>query len=257
MKLGKYYMNWLKLQLRNICQIKITDIFKRNHEKTTMQKIPSINNGKLPNEHYNAMLGFWLPTDTPYGNFSLKLMKISSRVDEVNRAIAEVYTSWEIINANQMLPIGLYDKHVFATEKAVYHMRRLCDELISLIWCLSRWESGNGVWPVKIVTDSIGGALNPKMDDLAILEVFKKHESILLTLNEISNAFKHSFINTDHSLLGKVEPCVHALGLKKNALASDTEFYNVAMFQLVTDFDKMYQDAFGWLKVFSSRSIKK
>jgi hypothetical protein len=250
-------MNWLKLQLRNICQIKISDILKHNHKKTIMRKVPIINNGKLPNEPYNATLGFWLPTYTPYGNFTLKLMKISSRVDEVNRSVAESYELWEIIKTNQMLPVGLYDKHVFAMEKAIYHMRRLCDELISLVWCLSKWERDKGVWPEKIAIDCIYGALNSKDDELDVIDVFKKHKEILQTLNDIANAFKHSFINTDHNLLGTNEPCVHALGLKNNILSFGSVFHNVSMFQLVSAFDKMYQDAFGWLKLFSSRHIKK
>jgi len=32
--------------------------------------------GKSPEDSYNAGLGFRLPPDTPYGNLSLKLMKL-------------------------------------------------------------------------------------------------------------------------------------------------------------------------------------
>ncbi len=44
-----------------------------------------IDNGKSPDEPYNASLGFWLPPDTPYGNFGLKLMKLCDRIDKANR----------------------------------------------------------------------------------------------------------------------------------------------------------------------------
>lgn len=212
--------------------------------------IPIVNNGKQPDEAYNASLSFWLPVDTPYGNFTLKLMKISGRIDDINRCIIESYAFWEVSRKNQMLPLSIFERHVFATEKVVYHMRRTCDELISLIWCLSNWEELNE-WPQEIDTDDIFSALDSKQNNPAILTVFSIHSDMMHTLNNISNAFKHSFINTDLSLLGANEPCIHALGLKQNKLNSQAAFHNVSLPQLIIDFDKMYQDAFNWLKNFS------
>jgi hypothetical protein len=49
----------------------------------------SIDNGKSPGEPYNVGLAFWLPTDSPYGNFNLKLMKLCQRLDEANRRLID------------------------------------------------------------------------------------------------------------------------------------------------------------------------
>lgn len=220
-----------------------------------MQHIPKVSNGKLPNEPYNVNLGCWLPADTPYGNFSLKLMKISSRIDRINLHIQDAYRAWNAITADlpRMILPAVFDQQVYSMEEAVYNMRRICDELISLVWCLSEWEIKNE-WPKKIGKDCIGVALNGSRDDSAVNKVFSPHYELLKTLNNVSNAFKHSFINTDHTLIGKNEPCIHALGLERNELAFKPKFYNVSISQLVNDFDKMYQDAFSWVKVFSSKN---
>ena len=56
--------------------------------------IPQIANGKSPDEPYNACLGFWLPPDSPYGNLTLKLMKLCERLDEANRRLRDSWTFW-------------------------------------------------------------------------------------------------------------------------------------------------------------------
>ena len=59
-----------------------------------MRSVPIINNGKKPDEPYNARLGFWLPAATPFGNFQLKLLKLSQRIDETNRRLREAFEFW-------------------------------------------------------------------------------------------------------------------------------------------------------------------
>jgi len=53
-----------------------------------------IDDGKSPDEPYDARLGFWLPPNSPYGNFSIKLMKLRERRDEANRRLAESCDFW-------------------------------------------------------------------------------------------------------------------------------------------------------------------
>ncbi|GEM_PF-3669480 len=108
-----------------------------------------IDNGKKPDEPYNAALGFWLPPDSPYGNFQLKYMKIIQRLDEANRKINESLYFWNNCRVKGILPTGALERHVFANEEAIYMLRRAADELVSLIWCLSEHEE-NGNYPNKI-----------------------------------------------------------------------------------------------------------
>jgi hypothetical protein len=99
-----------------------------------------IQNGKKPDEPYNACLSFWLPPDSPYGNLQLKQMKLCMRLDEANRRLRDSYRFWRIAVKPGIISPNPYEQHVFSTEEAIYLMRRATDELISMIWCLNEFE---------------------------------------------------------------------------------------------------------------------
>jgi len=59
------------------------------------KKVKLIENGKKPEKLHNASLGYWLPPNSPYGNFQLKFRKIIQRLDEANRKIIDSYKFWQ------------------------------------------------------------------------------------------------------------------------------------------------------------------
>lgn len=209
-----------------------------------------IENGKKPNEPYNAILSFWLPPDSPYGNLQLKHMKIIQRLDEANRRISDSWQFWNYCQTGGIIQIGAYERHIFSNEEVVYMLRRAADELISLIWLLSRFEIDK-VYPKKIEIDCLGAVINNKQN---CHEAFSEHIEIMVILNDISNAFKHSFINSDHTLLGAEEPRVHALGLKYNKLNSEPAFYDYSLLQLVKEYNAFYNSCVKWLSSYSERN---
>lgn len=219
-----------------------------------------IQNGKKPDEPYNACLSFWLPPDSPYGNLQLKQMKLCMRLDEANRRLRDSYRFWRIAVKPGIISPNPYEQHVFSTEEAIYLMRRATDELISMIWCLNEFEKLRE-YPKKIEIDSIGALLGrierQSSKDSQILEIFEPHRGILKALNEISNAFKHSFINSDITLIGRDEPCIHALALRYNKLESNAEFHNVTLQQIVAEYNSFYKEAMQWLMEFSKRNNSK
>jgi hypothetical protein len=210
-----------------------------------------IENGKMPDEPYNATLGFWLPPDSPYGNFQLKYMKIIQRLDEANRKIAESHHFWREWRSEGILPIGALERHVFANEEAIYMLRRAADELVSLVWCLSKYEE-DGHYPSKIKVDCLGAVV--AQDENARHEAFSPHLELMSNLNDIANAFKHSFINSDHTILGSEEPRIHALGLAYNKLSSEPEFYDVLLTTLIEKYNEFYKSCVSWLESFSERN---
>ena len=72
-------------------------------------------------------------------------------------------------------------------------------------------------------------------------------------LNEISNAYKHSFINSEVTLLGRDEPVVFALALKYNRLDKSPQFHSVALSDVVQQFSGFYERAVGSIAQLSSR----
>lgn len=204
-----------------------------------------IDNGKKPNEPINASLFFWLPPHTPYGNLQLKLIKVCQRIDEANRRIINSFNFWEEAKNNPFA----YERHYFANEQAIYLIRKTSDEIISIIYCLNYWKNNNKNYPTKIKLDCIGAIL--KYNNENTLVPFRDNIDILKLLNEISNAFKHSFINSDITLIGKNEPCVQALALDHNDLSNQPEFYCVTLEKIILGFNKFYNDSIIWLNSFS------
>lgn len=96
-------------------------------------------------------------------------------------------------------PVDHGTRHHFASEEAVNMLRRTNDELVSLLWFIKA-RLDDGVSPEKLAVDTIYDVL-----DLDWI-VFECHRPLLNTLNEVTNAHKHSFIQSDLSIVGEQEP---------------------------------------------------
>ena len=214
-----------------------------------------IDNGKSPSELYNASLGFWLPPDSPYGNLTLKLMKLCERIDEANLRLTESCAFWEQARADGTPPNNASQRHTYANEQAIYLLRRSADEMIALICCLYKWEA-NHIYPRRIKIDSIGTLLL-RLEQFPDqhLKPCSQHVPLLTVLNEISNAFKHSFVNSDISIIGRDEPLIFALSLDDNRLVSGTKFHSVSLLWLAKAFTDFYKDCMDWLRAFSQRNL--
>ena len=206
--------------------------------------------GKMPEEPFNAALGFWLPPSTPYGNFTLKLFRIFERLDEANRRLQESSRFWSLAVAEN-IHVNAFQRHSLATEEAIYMMRRAADEIISLIWCLSECEKSKE-YPDRITIDCIGSALS--QDSKERHEIFTNHEGILVKLNDISNAHKHSFIQSDINLIGRDEPVVYALALTRNRLDRQAQFHSVSLSSIATAYTEFFRESLEWMRGYSARN---
>jgi hypothetical protein len=85
-----------------------------------------------------------------------------------------------------------------------------------------------------------------------VKNLFAPYEGYLFMLNEVANAFKHSFINTDMTVVGAEYPVVYALALDRNKLSSKPQFYSVSFAVLVEEFSKLYKPTMqiiqGWAR---------
>ena len=183
----------------------------------------------------------WLPVDTPYGNLSLKFATVWQRIGQANLRLQESYTHWE-----QLVALRLSDgvdhgsRHRFATEEAVFMLRRAADEMVALIWLLQTRLSTDE-YPSVVKIDSISGAL------VGNWLPFEDRRWLLDTLNRISNAHKHSFIQSDLNVAGAAEPCVSTLALDRNRLSQEAVFQNVSLAELADEFTLFVRDAVGEL----------
>ncbi|TFD63729.1 hypothetical protein [Cryobacterium sp. Hb1] len=203
--------------------------------------------GKPFDQFINAAEGFWLPADTPFGNFQSKLFKIFERLGHANRRLEESAANWSVFVALDQ-PGGNNPgaAHKYATEEAVFMIRRAADELVSLVWILHE-RLARGTYPERVNVDSVGGAIN--FDN----SLFKQHLATLTLLNNVANAQKHSFVDSDLHILGRDEPCVTALGLKSNSLNNVPVLYVVSLDGLTRDFNAFLLGSLGYVRTASEQ----
>ena len=215
-----------------------------------MRDIPQIDNGKKPLQPLNVVHFIWLPSNTPYGNLLLKGMNIVRRIDRVNLEVGRVFTSYvhpskEDINNTQQDLL----EHQFYAEQVVYWLRKTADELISLAYVIEEWNR-TGKWPMSVRIDSIANLKRNPSEELR--QLFAPHSAFLTTLNEIANAFKHSFINTDMTVVGSEYPMVFALALKGNKLSETPQFYSVDFAEMVEAFSRFYKQVMDTIQRWSN-----
>jgi len=202
--------------------------------------IPQIDNGKEPLQPFNVVHMIWLPSNTPYGNLLLKGNNIVRRLDRANLEIRRVFDSF-VHPSTEDINNPLQDilEHQFYAEQVVYWLRKTADELISLAYVIDEWNRTGG-WPKSVKIDCIDGLKGSCSEQLQHL--FRPHEAFLFSLNEVANAFKHSFINTDMTVAGTEYPVVFALSLKRNKLSEPAVFHSVSFGEMVTSFSRLYKE---------------
>ncbi len=214
--------------------------------------VPQIDNGKQPLEPINIVHIPKLPSNTPYGNLFLKGMNIVRRLDRVNLEIERVFRTYVHPKNQQSLdPPQDILEHQFYAEQVVYWLRKTADELIFLVYAISEWKN-NGAWPNAIKVDSIAGLdHSPPQEVKALFAPYKRY---LFTLNEVANAFKHSFINTDMTVVGANDPVVFALALYRNRLSNKPKFYSVSFKDIVQEFSKLYKPTMETIQTWAAQA---
>lgn len=214
---------------------------KNGSRFNSIKEVPFINCGKQPGECMHVMHLLPLPSSTAYGNLTLKWWKIVQRLEHVNVRIKELNLrhrlKYEAIAGNHLYQ-GLMDELMTADE-VVFWLRRTVDELISLNY-LKETFLASGKMPSKIKIDCISNLLD---QDKMLCALKERHSDFLTELNEVSNAHKHSFINSDINYVGSEESHVFAVALERNDLKNKPKFYAVPVRKIVESFNLFYEDA--------------
>jgi hypothetical protein len=206
-----------------------------------MSTAPQIEIGKTPNEHLHVKHMLPLPADTPFGNLSLKYTRIVERLDHVNLAVQKTFANFDAAKGRDFF--GDLTEHILLAEEVIYWLRKTADELIGLLNVLAHRES-TGSYPSRVDPDSIGALLTGKH----VPQALTAHLGFLGTLNDVANAYKHSFVNSDLSLIGRHEPIVFALALKWNNLANPPQFHAVPLRDVVVQFNAFFLSVVGELR---------
>jgi hypothetical protein len=157
---------------------------------------PQINAGKKPQQSLNISQLLPLPSNTPFGNLFLKYLKIASRIDRINLLIQDIFLNFFSLAHQSEGGSEDFFRHQVIAEEVIYWLRKTADELISMQYILHVQEQ-TGQFPNKIEVDCVGLLNHKNAQDFK--QNFLVHLKFLDTLNEVSNAYKHSFINSELS----------------------------------------------------------
>ncbi|MES2437136.1 MAG: hypothetical protein V4519_03910 [Patescibacteria group bacterium] len=215
--------------------------------------IPFINNGKRPYDQptiSNSHL-FYLPPNTPYGNLTLKVSKILQRLDLINIKIT-VLNEWHERNlieltSSDFISYNPINDHSLSDE-ITFWLKRTTDELISLLY-IKDFYIANEEFPDILKVDCIGALINePSQLARNIKSKYSGHISFLEILNDIANAHKHSFVNSDMNVTSLSEPQVFALTLPRNSLKNQPQFLHVHVREIIEKFNIFYGETTSELR---------
>jgi hypothetical protein len=209
-----------------------------------MNNIPLLEALKPYKEQFNVKYDLPLPTNTPFGNLLLTYSEIVVRTECLNELITNLYIGFtahcELVKAR-----GGWSnpdegfKHRFEIEQVFYWLHKTADEVISLVYILNYFEKYDK-YPTKINTSCIGDFIKSgdHFDDS-----LDKHLKLLRILNSVSNAYKHSIMNTQlNAYRGRDEPVVFAYLLKYNDLKNMPQYHNVSLRAVINAFNSFLID---------------
>lgn len=129
-------------------------------------------------------------------------------------------------------------------------MRRAADKFVTLTAVLEeRLETGS--YPTKPRYDSVGTAFDKNGNPKA--ELWAAHAWLLQTLNDLANAHKHSFVDSDTTVVGQLKPCATALHLPRNdSERHEARVYVVGLDDLATAFAPFLADVMAHLRRLTS-----
>lgn len=197
-----------------------------------------------------------------WGNLSNKVLFIFSRLDYLNDILVSICEKVEIYNINLKKRNGLTTNKVKISPyieiiHVVSDLRMIVDELIALLYIVEKREV-LGDYPNKIELECIGDLLGKwhenKFDDV---NFFIDYKIFLKNVNDITNTYKHSFIN-DHIIFYRQleKPTVYAIrnfnkefDIRKNKLIA------IPLEDIVNDFNIMFKEYRVLLKKMTYKQI--
>lgn len=223
-----------------------------DREYANKQNIPLIECFKPFERHSHVTNSFWLPPESDFGNLTLSLFNIIDRLDLINIEIIKLYKIFFFHKTrrekgNYMISTRKSAEQPFLTEQIIYWLRKTADEFISIIWIL-KYYIENQVYPDQIKIESIGKHLHSE----ELLQELGQFNNFLKTLNNISNAYKHSLTNSQISAYrGEEEPLVFAYNLPHNDRKKRADFYAIKFREIIEEYKKFTEECKNILENYS------
>lgn len=191
----------------------------------------------------NSSLGW----SEKWGHLDQKFIFILHRINYLNDLTESIYS---VVKDNRKKLVN----HEYISGKdnvrpyieiihLVNDVRMIVDELISLL-CISEYKTKFGNYPDKIKISSIGEFIeSSKNDDNTYLIFFNEYLDYLKTINEISNSYKHSFINSEILFYRQKEyPIILAGKNQYNKITNQRVLIAENLENFIENFNKLFQN---------------
>lgn len=210
--------------------------------KEYRKKYLLIDTGKEIIENFNvALIPNFNGYKDPYVDEQLKFMRLITDLDVVNQNIIESNEIWGKIKNSENLDVQIYNTYKYKRlnklhEYIVFDLKHFIDETIATISIIKGFVKDN-----KVYISSIGAYLSkkePNFNDFNnFLDLFQK-------LDDLSNSYKHSYANSDLSVIGRDENCFISLYSKYNDFDNNPIPYVISMDYIICEFNKFYKFSF-------------
>jgi hypothetical protein len=193
------------------------------------------------------VIGIDLPIEGHFGNFNLTYVEMCIRLDHVNTQILSLFR--DFYSFKKVVDGGYYGdpdnitiKLKLRTEEVVYWLRKTADQIISLLYILG-YKEKNGVIPERILIDSIGTFIGGQKGVIENYDAdINKHKKVLEIIQRVSNAYKHTFLNSDIlSLVSEDYPLILALHQHNNIKSNQIDFHAHPLNDVLIEYDEFLE----------------
>ena len=205
--------------------------------------IPYLEGLKTYTSDFKVEYFLTLPADTPYGSLTITYSQIITRIECLNKSIESLFNGfyahlelvkvrggWSTADETFM--------YKFEIEQVIYWLRKTADEFICIIYIILEHKA-SGLYPKQISVSSIGKFL--KLENKAKFGL-DGHIGLFTILNDISNAYKHTLLNSQaHNHHNLKEPTVIALSAF-NVASDKPKFYSCLLRDILTHYDMFLKD---------------
>ncbi len=200
------------------------------------------------------------PSDTPFGNLNLAAYELIVRVDFINVRLQELYEKWEKFEEAHKGGFPDQRGHPFVRqdgilphdvpwlrlriEEIVYWIRKTTDTLIALSWMLGE-HLQTGSFPCRLDADSIHAVLGRLecSSQPVHIELFWPHRPTLSPINDVSNTYKHHFVNHETvGVYGELGPTAYWISMRMNDSRSPAQFKGILLSDIVAGFGRLLTD---------------
>jgi hypothetical protein len=185
-----------------------------------------------------------IPLQSNFGNLGEKYLFLMYRLNYLNETVKELFElnmEYHTKKSNFQYLNNLHLKIYHRVIRFSLEIKQIVDEMICFYYVLD-YHKINSIWPEVINIDSIGKYINVK--NKVKFPFLDNYKNLLENINNIGNAAKHSFVNSEIIWLeNKTKtPILLAYYQKQNDTKNKAKFYLLELPIFLEEFNNLLDE---------------